>query len=299
MTLKVVRGRDELTGTALLVLSASSLGAATVLAKVVLTRGVPVLVALACRFGLAALILALVAPVLGVPLAPARGEGRYLAALGCLGYGLETIVFYAALRRGTVPAVTLLVFTYPVWVVGLASVLSRKSPAALVWAALALGMIGSAIVIFTSGRLAITASGAALALTASFLSATFLIGRDRWIRSTHSVTATLYLSASATAFLAIAAAATGSYGRSTPTPVLWLVGMGVLTSIGFVAWVAAIPRLGPARASVLSMMEVVVAASLAVAFLGEPLRAGLVPGGLLILTGGVIALSARGSPEHD
>ena len=58
-------------------------------------------------------------------------------------------------------------------------------------------------------------------------------------------------------------------------------------------------RLGSVRTSIVAASEPLAATALAVAFLNEPLRAGTVAGGVLILGGAVAASLARGGGRGE
>src|SRR5205823_9040277 len=117
--------------------------------------------------------------------------------LGIAGYGLEAALFFAAIQRGTAAAVTLLFFTYPVWVLAASMVAGRGMPGSLVVLALVLGVAGAAIVVLSSGGVDIGAAGVALALAAAFAYALYLAGAEVVLRATNSLTGAAWISASA------------------------------------------------------------------------------------------------------
>src|SRR5207244_13063342 len=107
-------------------------GAAGSLGRVATDEGVPVPAFLGLRFGIAAVMMAAVLKAARRPLRAARGEGRRLIALGVFGYSVESTLFFLALRHGGPAAVTLLFFTYPVWVTVLAMATGKGRPGVLV-----------------------------------------------------------------------------------------------------------------------------------------------------------------------
>jgi drug/metabolite transporter (DMT)-like permease len=75
--------------------------------------------------------------------------------------------------------------------------------------------------------------------------------------------------------------------------------MGLLTAGAFAFLFLGLRRIGAVRTSIVSSLEPVAAAILALVFLGEGLRAGVLAGGLLILAGSVAASLARGVPDPE
>ena len=230
----------------------------------------------------------------------ARGEGIRLAALGMAGYAVESGLFFAGLRHGTVGAVTLLFFTYPVWVAVGSLLLGRGMPGWLVGLSLGAAVAGAAVVALSSGGLDIDGAGIALALSAAVTFAAYLVGADAVLRRTPSLTGAAWVSGSASIGLALAAGVTTTGDLPNGPHGWWTVaGMGVLTALAFVALFGALRRLGAVRTSAVSALEPLAAAMLAVAFIGERLRPGTALGGALILAGAVAASVARGVPVAE
>jgi drug/metabolite transporter (DMT)-like permease len=75
--------------------------------------------------------------------------------------------------------------------------------------------------------------------------------------------------------------------------------MGVLTAGAFFLLFVGLRRVGAVRSSVIASLEPVAAAVLAAIFVGEPIRGGVLAGGVLILVGAVAATLARGGPEPE
>jgi drug/metabolite transporter (DMT)-like permease len=75
---------------------------------------------------------------------------------------------------------------------------------------------------------------------------------------------------------------------------LTVLAMGVLTAGAFGGLFLGVLRLGALRTAIVASLEPVFAAVLALVFLAEGLRPGVLLGGLLILAGAVAATLARG-----
>jgi len=260
-----------------------------------LLRGQPPFALLFFRFGVAAALLALVCLAKGRPLRPEPGERVGLAIAATLGYGTESALYFAGLNHGSAAAVTLLFYTYPVWVMLTAIALDRRLPAGMLFGALALAIVGSAIVVIGGSGVDIEPVGIVLALLCAFAYTGYLIGTDRVVRRTNPLTTATWLAAGAS--LANLTYALLFHGWSTPTgrdAALRVVGMGVCTAGAFVCMIASLQRIGAVRNAILGVIEPLMVAVLAAVFLDEPVSASLAIGGALILVGGVIATLARG-----
>jgi drug/metabolite transporter (DMT)-like permease len=292
---------EELLGGVFVALASVQFGLVVVLGKVATNRGMPVASLLSIRFGIAAVILGLGLIAARKPLRAARGEGIKLLVLGSIGYGVEATLFFLAIARGTASAVTLLFFVYPVIVTLLSALAGVGMPTKLVGASLFSAIVGVALVVGASGTLDVSASGIAFALSSATMFAFYLLGAERTLKRTSSVAASMWVSAAAAAAIAVYALA----GRTATWPSggrqWWpVIGTGVFTSGAFFALFAGLRRLGAVRTSIIAALEPLSAASLAIVFLGDPLRAGTILGGLLILTGAVAASIARGRrPEPE
>jgi drug/metabolite transporter (DMT)-like permease len=284
----------ETLGAAFVALAALLFGSTVVLGKLLANRSFPVTSMLAIRFAVAALLLAGTLAVLRQPLRADKGEGRRLLALGAVGYAAESVLFFLALGRGTASAVTLLFFTYPVWVALFSAVLGLGLPGWLTSASLAAALVGAALVVGSSGGLAVSLAGAIFALASALTFSLYLIGAEVVLQRTSSLAASMWVSASASVALATVAVAGGTGRLPSGSEEWWTVaGMGVFTAGAFSSLFVGLRRLGAVRTSIIAALEPVAAAALAFAFLGEPLRAGTVAGGLLILSGAITASLAR------
>ena len=292
---------EEAIGGLYVALASVQFGLVVVLGKVASNRGVPVESLLAIRFSIAAILLAAVLIATRKPLTAAKGEGLKLLVLGALGYGVEATLFFLALARGTASAVTLLFFVYPVIVTLISAFAGVGMPGALVVGSLGAAVAGVALVVGTSGRFDVTGTGIAFALASATMFAVYLLGMERTLQRTSSVVASTWISGSAAAAIALFAFATGKAVWPHSAHQWWpVIGTGVFKSGAFFSLVAGLRRLGAVRTAIIAALEPLSTATLAVLFLGDPLRAGTIAGGVLILGGAVAAGVARGRrPEPE
>jgi drug/metabolite transporter (DMT)-like permease len=284
--------RGELTGSGLSALMAVLFAFVVILGKQVQAGDLP-FVMLAIRFvGQSAILFAFVL-LLGRPRLPARGERLALALAGTIGYGSEAAFYFAALNHGSAAAVTLLFYTYPVWVMLATIALDRKGPPGMLFVALALAVAGSAFVVLGGGSTDITSIGILLALCTSVAYTAYLIGTDRNVKRTDPLTAAAWLGVGAAvanvvyalAFNAVTFPAASSWWR--------LVAMMVASSGAFAAMLGGLQRVGAVRNAIIGVMEPLTVAVLAYYLLDEPITAAVAMGGTLILVGAVIASVIR------
>ena len=122
--------RQELWGAALSALMALQFAAVVMFGKEVAAGDLPFPM-LAIRFAGQSVLLFLVLVILRRPLAPATGELLPLVLASTIGYGTEAALFFSALNHGKAGAVTVLFYTYPVWVMLVTIGLDRRVPAGI------------------------------------------------------------------------------------------------------------------------------------------------------------------------
>jgi drug/metabolite transporter (DMT)-like permease len=284
--------RGELVGAGLCALMAVLFAFVVIFGKQVQAGRLP-FVFLAIRFaGQSVLLLGLIL-IVGRPLIPERGERLALALVGSLGYGSESAFYFTALNHGSAAAVTLLFYTYPVWVMLVTMALDRKAPPRGLFAALGLALGGSAMVVIGGGGGSIQTLGIVLALCTSLAYSAYLITTDRTVKRTDPLTAAAWLGIGAAsanlvyavAFDAVVVPAAGSWWR--------LAAMALFSAGAFAAMLAGLQRVGAVRNAIIGVMEPLTVAVLAAAFLAEPLTLPVVVGGTLILGGAVVASLIR------
>ena len=259
----------------------------------------PVPLLLSLRFGIAAAILAAVIVLSRRTLKPARGEGRGLFLLGGVLYALESALFFLALQRGTAATVTLLFYTYPVLVALLSAATGQGFPGWVVAGSLAAAVVGTGVVVISSGGLDISDTGIAFALGSALTFSIYFVSAERLVRNTPPLATAMWASLSASITLAITGVVTGSADVPASEARLPILGIGVLTAGAFFFLFLGLRRVGAVRSSVIASLDPAAAAILAAIFVDEPIRAGVVVGGSLILAGAIAVTLARGVPRPE
>jgi drug/metabolite transporter (DMT)-like permease len=274
-------------------LAAIQFGIVVVLGRFARRHGLPVSAMLSVRFAVGALLLAILLVGLHRPLLAAPGERVALALLALFGYAIESFFFFGALGHGTVAAVTLLFFTYPVVVTIGSWAIGRGRPGRSTVLALLGALAGSAIVVSTGAGIEIRTLGVVLALASAVTYSTYLIGADSLLRRTDPLTSAMWVSAGASLGLFLAANVAGAW--RVPVADEWwpLLGMGLASGGAFLCLMEGIRRIGAVRTAIVSALEPLAAAVLAWIWLDEPVTVGLAAGGCLILAAAVTASLAR------
>lgn len=250
------------------------------------TAGLPAGVVLSLRFGVASLVVFLVLAGLRRPLRPVAGERWRVFLLGLVGYGFESMLFFAALERGTAAAVSLLFYSYPAVVTVLERALDRRRVAAV-----ALSTGGTVLVIVAGADVSISVAGALLALAAAAAFAVYLLAGHRLVQGTDALVTGAWVAGGAALWhLARAVAAQSSWPDGH-----WpqLLGNGVATAAAFVLMFAALRRIGAGPTSVVMTLEALSAVVLGGLFLGEALRPLQAVGGAAILVATVRLPTSR------
>jgi drug/metabolite transporter (DMT)-like permease len=284
--------RGELVGSLSSVAMAVLFAAVVIFGKQVEAGNLP-FVMLAIRFGGQSLLLLCALLVFRRPLLPDKGERLPLALAGTIGYGSEAAFYFSALNHGNTAAITLLFYTYPVWVMLLTIGLDRKAPPRALFVALALALTGSAFVVLGGGSAEIETIGIILALCTAFTYTAYLVGTDRNVKTTDPLTAATWLGIGAAlanvvysiAFNAVVFPAASDWWR--------LLGMIVFSAGAFVAMLAGLQLVGAVRNAIIGVLEPLTVAVLAYFFLDEPVTAAVIFGGVLILGGAVLAMLIR------
>jgi drug/metabolite transporter (DMT)-like permease len=291
-TRRATTPRQELVGSLLTALMAVQFAVVVIVGKDVMHGNLPFTL-LSLRFSGAAVILALALVATGRPLLPERGERLGIALAGIVGYGTESALYFSALNHGSAAAVTLLFYTYPVWVMLATIAIDRRVPGGKLVVALLLAIGGSAVVVAGSSGVQLQALGIVLALGCSIAYSAYLMTTDRLVKRTNAMTSAMWLSAGA---------ATGNLIYSflfdahvVPAGDDWwrVVGMAVFSAGAFGCMLAGLQRIGAVRNAIIGVLEPLTVALLAALFIHEPITVATAAGGILILGGAVLATLVR------
>ena len=198
----------ERIGALLCLVAGGSFALQPILVRLAFDGGAGVASVGAIRFALAAVALGVLARR-AIAAAPAR---TLLAPflLGLTIYGLETGLFFASLERIDVSLASLLMCSYPALVVAGAVLLRRERASRRRAAALAVALVGVALVLAGGVGGAIDPLGIGLALGAAIAYAAYVLVSDRLLGTTEPLVLATMLCAGAAVAFALGGAASGS-----------------------------------------------------------------------------------------
>ncbi|WP_427891526.1 DMT family transporter [Kribbella sp. GL6] len=265
-------------------LSAAAFGVMAVFGKLAYDAGVSVDALLLVRFGLAAVLL--------LAIAFARGALRNLPrrvvltglAMGAFGYAAQSTFYFSALARIDASLVALILYLYPVLVMGTAIALRREPASRRRVAALVIALLGIGLVL--SGALSghFDWSGALLALGAPIVYTGYILVGDSVDVPPLALTALVCTGAFGT-FVLLGFLRGGTDFGFAPIGWLWLTAVALISTVAAILlFFAGMARVGASVASILSIFEPVVTVVAAAAVFGEKLSPAQWFGGALVLS---------------
>ncbi|MEP6760515.1 MAG: EamA family transporter [Sporichthyaceae bacterium] len=302
-------GRRPGVGYACLVAAAVLFAINGTVSKVILDTGVSSLrlTELRCAGALAglAVLLLLIAPE---RLRVSRRELPLLAAFGIAGVAATQWFYFVAIARMPVGIALLLEYTAPVLVALWARFVMHEHVRNRMWVALALALAGLALVaqVWNGGTL--DGLGVAAAFAAAIALATYYLLGEHSTTSRDPLSTTFWSFVFATALWTLllpwwsfpGSAFTGStslLGNAADVSVpmwalaAWMIVLG--TIVPFALVLTGLRHLPATRVGTVGMLEPVIASAVAWVWLGEVLGTVQLAGGLVVLTGILLAQTAR------
>jgi drug/metabolite transporter (DMT)-like permease len=269
----------------------------TFIAGHVLAQSMPLMVAAAARYVVAAALLLLWAWKLegGLPRLN-RSQLIGTAALGLTGIFLYNICFFGALARMPAGRTALFIALNPIITALASAVLLRERLGARRWLGIGIALAGAAVIITRGDLIGVVhdvsqsiGTGELLMFCAiSCWAAYTLIGRAV-LKGLTPIAATTYAALWGLAFLSVGAAFEFSaidwskFGWQVWTSIIYLGAFG--TVIGFVWYYEGVKAIGPSRTAVFNNLVPAFGIVLAAVLLGEPILISMVAGGVLAVIG--------------
>jgi drug/metabolite transporter (DMT)-like permease len=280
-------------GVALVIGSACCFGTLGVFGKLAYRLGLTTPQLLSYRFALAALLLWLVVVVARQPLPPRRSLIG-LAIMGGAGYVGQSASYFSALHFIPVSTTALLLYTFPVAVTLLATLLFGEPLGWTKIGAVVLAFLGTMLVVEAQLKAA-PPIGIVLGLTSAAVYSGYILYGSRLLPGIPPVSATATIVTAAAVVWSGFAAATGQLAVNwTPSRLALLAGFAVVgTTIPVLTFILGLRLVGPSRAAILSTFEPASSVLLAVLILGEGANPIQYLGGAFILAS-VVVLEGRG-----
>jgi len=299
----------RLAGLALVAASVSCFGSGGAAAKATLAAGLGPLHVVQARAAVSAVVLVLVVALLRPrALRFRRDEVPLLLAYGLLAFCLVQTLYVLALSRLPVAVALLLEYLAPVLVALWVRTVRRTSLPRTTWLGAALAIAGLTLVVQVWRGFRLDALGVFAGLCSAGALASYFLLSERGLRDREP----LGLVAAGAVVGVVPLALLGSWrfpvealGTTVPVggtvvpawvPLLWLA--IVSTAMAYLAGVAALRYLPSPVVSVLSTAEVLVAAAVAWAVLGESLTIAQLAGGAVLLAGVVVVQLRRAAPVN-
>ena len=294
---------DNKLGSILVLVAAASLGTLGVLGKIAYGEGLTIATVLALRFTIGS---AAFFSILGItetwkratctkrdsiqPLAILRGRKLYIAiALGTLGYGVMSGLFFWGLRYMSPGMVAITFYTYPIFVILISSAVLREKITKYTVIALLLAFCGVTLITGLD-RANADPRGMMIVLASALIFAAYVTVSRAVLAEVDARVLTAHVLPSA-AFTFIIYGSLTSQLSFPSTMNGWIAGilLGVVaTAIPVFAFLAGLSRIRATHASILMTFEPVVAVLLACALLGDPISWVTVVGGSLVLAATVL-----------
>lgn len=280
-----------------------------VVSKVILSSGLSSLRLTEVRITGAAIGLVLVVAVARpASLRVTRRELPFLAAFGILGLAFVQWLYFLAIHRLEIGIALLIQYLAPLLVALWVRFVVDRPVRRRLWLALALALFGLMLVVEIWEGGTLDGVGVAAALAAAVAFAFYILMAEEGVKRRDAVS----LSAFGFVFGALFFACIQPWWSypwhfvgedvsllgnlsSTQLPVwalmCWMIVLGAI--VPFVLFVGSLHHIPATRASILAMLEPVVATAVAWAWLDESLGAVQVVGGVIVLAGIVLAQTAR------
>ncbi|WP_116052057.1 EamA family transporter [Amycolatopsis palatopharyngis] len=287
-------------GVALIVIASICFGSSGAIGKPTMIAGLTPEQVAAVRIGLSALVLlvgvGLVRPAL---LRVRRGEWRLLLGYGLLGVAGVQLFYFVAASRIPVGIAILLEFTSPVLVALWVRFVRRVRLPRLMWVGTALAMVGLGMVAQVGQGLRLDALGLLAGVGAALCSAAYFLLGEHGVSTRHPlgmVTWGMIVGAVAVCVVAppwtIPAEVLTSPAEFGPwRPPVWSLLIAVAlfsTVLAYLAGITALRHLPVSTASVLALLEPLVATAAAWVLLGEALTVLQLVGAAVLLGGALI-----------
>jgi drug/metabolite transporter (DMT)-like permease len=276
----------------MVVASAIAFGTLSIFAKLAYNAGLGTEQLLAFRFVLAAIGMWVLSLAVGQnPIRLNRRQVASLVGLGGICYTAQALTYFFALRTLPVSLCVLIVYIYPSLVVIAGWLFLRRRISGWHVAALVASFAG--VILLVGGAQFKVGIGLVFAFAAPLMYTTFILISEGVMEGLPPVAASAVMMSATAVVLSVVALFAGQFTLPA-TPGSWAISVGIAvvpTMIAISLFLAGLPRVGAARASLISTLELVVTVSLAIVLLGDRFTVLEAAGAVLVL-GAVVAVQA-------
>ena len=271
-------------GIGIVLISATAFGTNAILAKLAYRAGLGTSQTLAFRFVLGAIGMWVLAIALRQnPLRFTRRQLITLLALGGVFYTAQSLSYFTALRTLPASLVVLMAYLYPSLVVIAGWLFLSRAITA--WQAVALVASFTGVVLLVGGAQFALSWALVLAIAAPTIYTGYILVGENVMSGVPAVGASAVIISGAGIAFSVIAAFQGELAFPDSAAGWWVVVAFAIvpTMIAISLLLAGLPRIGAARASLLSTFEPLVTVVLAVILFGDSFTGVQIVGGLLIL----------------
>ncbi|MEG1878246.1 MAG: DMT family transporter [Pseudoflavonifractor sp.] len=214
-----------------------------------------------------------------------RGQALQVGIMGLAGMGLTAFLINTAYLYLPVGTATMIHFIYPTVVCIVMGTLFRAGFSKLQIAAIAVSLLGMALLAGQGGDL--SPLGVFLAVASAFSYGFYMITNEKGPATALPLAVKLfYVATVGTLFFGVYAGATHSLALpgTAAGMVQLVVFSGLGTAVAFFLMMSGVQKLGASTASFLSMAEPVMSLVFGTLWFHDPVSAGMVAGSLLVLT---------------
>lgn len=251
---------------------------------------------LTCRFFITAAIFFLCVTLRKSHVPLSRKQLLSLMLLGGVFYMLQSTTYLTAVRFISPSLASLILYTYPILVAILSFFVDHEPIGARTIIAIVISLGGVFLMLKVSGE-DINIAGVLLALCAAVVYTCYIVIGNRVVKQLPSIVTSAYVALFAALSLLLINLVTGDLHFAVSLQG-WLAILGIAlfsTVIAMLAFFRGLELVGSTQAAVLSTTEPLVTVCLSALLLGERLSALQLLGGLAVLTGAVLAATARPS----
>lgn len=286
-------------GVGLAFLSAAGFGMLPIFSLVAYESDVTVVTILFLRFLLAALFFLPFALLQGKKDELRKANKLPMVALGLL-YALISILYISAVQYIPASLAALLLYLYPALVALLSSLINREVVTKRILLSLAICFLGLALVLGTS-LAAMHTYGLLLVVGAIILYAFYILLSNSVVLQVSPLITSAYTTLFAALFLLLAGFLGGTlsfaFAPAGWLPILGIAFFSTIMAVFFFLW--SIEIIGPTRTSILSMTEPLVTVGFAALLFSERLTFLQAVGGLGILMGAFLVVTARAAAPPE
>lgn len=282
-------------GVALVFLSALGFSLLPIFAIFAYREGANVLTILFLRFSFAALFLFAYLALKKQTIAVSRRQFALLFALGGVLYSAQSSLFFGSLHYIPASLTSLLLYTFPIIVAILASIVDKEKLTRDNVLAIAFAMTGLIFVLGASPS-SVDVTGILMALGAAVVYSVYLVLGTRVVRELSPTVTTAFVASFAALSLLTAGTAGGALNFAL-SPTAWLSVAGIVafaTIMAMLTLFRGLELIGPTRSSILSMLEPLLTFAFSALLFGDRFTAFQLAGGIAVLAGAAMVVLSRG-----